>query len=225
MRRLFLALATTLPAIAGAQVTLVQTNSPGYYNNSIGTSLNLSNTGIDGCAEPFPLSDDCSASYPSAPNLSAASAALGNWLTDPLNLNANWTSPPSIPNSWTAGNEVAVIYQFNTLGATNVQARFGVDNGIFVWLNGNYILGRRDPGGVSLGEYTLALGDLPAGTHFLQLLLEDHGSASGYAVEIRADQFTPGPPPTTVPEPSTWSMLGLGLGAVTFAARRRHRSA
>ena len=113
------------------------------------------------------------------------------------------------------------MYQFNTLGATNVRALFGVDNGIFAWLDGKYILGRRDPGGVSLGEYSLALGDLSAGTHFLQLVLEDHGSVNGYAVSIQADQFIPGPPPTTTPEPSTWSALALGLGAIGFVTWKR----
>ena len=221
MRRLFLALAVATPALAGAQVTLVQTSDPGYYNNRIGTLLNLSNTGVDNCAEPFPVSNDCSATYATAPDLSAASTVLGNWLTDPLNLNANWVASPAIPNSWAVGTEVAVMYQFNTLGATNVQARFGVDNGIYVWLDGIYRLGRRDPGGVSLGEYTVNLGNLSAGTHFLQLVLEDHGSVNGYAVNIQADEFIPGPPPTVVPEPSTWSVLALGLGAAACAARRR----
>ncbi|MEP6831863.1 MAG: hypothetical protein ABJB74_00655 [Gemmatimonas sp.] len=130
-----------------------------------------------------------------APNLSAANGVLGNWLTNPLSLNANWISSPAIPNSWTIGTEVAIMYQFNTLGATNVVARFGVDNGIYAWLDGTYLLGRRDPGGVSLGEYTLGLGNLSAGTHFLQLLVEDHGSANGYAVDIKADEFIPGPAP------------------------------
>ena len=224
MRRIVLAaaLAIAVPAVGSAQVTLVQTSSPGFYNNQIGTLLNLSNTGVDSCAEPFPLSNDCSATYPTAPNLSAASTVLGNWLTNPLSLNSNWISAPAIPNSWAVGTEVAIIYQFNTLGAINVQARFGVDNGIYAWLNGNYILGRRDPGNVILGEYTLALGNLSPGTHFLQLLVEDHGSVNGYAVDIRADEFIPGPPPTTsVPEPSTWAMFALGLGAVSLMVRHR----
>ena len=47
----------------------------------------------------------------------------------------------SIPNQWTVGTEVAVIYPFYTLGATNVIARFGVDNGIYAWLDGDYIGG------------------------------------------------------------------------------------
>jgi hypothetical protein len=218
---LLLVAAVLVPLSSAAAVTLVQTNDPGFYNNSIGTSLNLSNTGLDNCAESFPTSNDCSATYATAPNLSAASGALGNWLTDPLHLNSSWSYLASIPNSWTVGSEVAVMYQFNTLGATNVVAQFGVDNGIFVWLDGTYLLGRRDAGSFSPGEYSLNLGNLAAGTHFLQLLLEDHGSTNGYAVRITADTFIPGPPPLLVPEPETYVMLLAGLGLLGFAARRR----
>ena len=208
---------------AAAPVTLVQTSDPGFYNNQIGNLLNLSNTGSDTCAEPFPVSNDCSNTYATAPNLSTASAVLGNWLTDPLNLNGNWSSLAHIPNSWAVGTEVAVMYQFNTLGATNVVANFGVDNGIFVWLDGTYLMGRRGPGGVSLGEYSLNLGNMAAGTHFLQLLLEDHGVTNGYAVNITADTFTPGPAP--IPEPETYAMMLAGLGLLGFVARRRRQNA
>lgn len=222
---LALALALAVPAVGRAQVTLVQTSSPGFYNNQIGTLLNLSNTGVDNCAEPFPVSDDCAATYATAPSLAAASGVLGNWLTDPLHLNANWINSASIPTSWAVGTEVAVMYQFNTLGATNVRAVFGVDNGIYAWLDGHYVFGARGPGTVNPSEYSLALGDLSAGTHFLQLVLEDHGSVNGYAVNIQADAYIPGPPPTTTtPEPSTWSVLALGVGAMGVAERRRKRS-
>src|SRR3990172_12071997 len=89
-----------MPLSSAAAVTLVQTSDPGFYNNHIGTLLNLSNTGTDTCAEPFPIGNDCSAVYAAAPDLSAASSVLGNWLTDPLHLNGNWIGSPSIPNSW-----------------------------------------------------------------------------------------------------------------------------
>jgi hypothetical protein len=212
------AAALTLSTAANA-VVLVQTSDPGFYNDSIGTVLNLTNGGEGG---PFPVFNDATLSFPTAPDLSAASGALGNWLTDPGHLNANWSFEAAIPNNWAVGTEVGIIYRFDTLAATNVVARFGVDNGIFVWLDGTYLFGARAGGGAVLGEYTRALGDLAAGNHYLQILLEDHGGTNGYAVEITADTFEPGPPPpSSVPEPATLGLLGLGLAGLGLAARRR----
>jgi hypothetical protein len=215
LKKIFaVALVVAFPTVANA-VTLVTTSDSGYYNDSIGTVLNLTNGGETG---PFPITNDSTLSFPTAPDLSAASTALGNWLTDPGNLNANWSFETSIPNSWTPGNEVAIIYQFDTLSATNVVADFGVDNGIFVWLDGAYLFGARAGGGPVLGEYSLALGDLAAGTHYLQILLEDHGGSNGYAVEITADTFVPAP---AVPEPGMLALFGLGLAGLGVARRRR----
>lgn len=199
-------------------VVLVQTLDPGYYNNNLGTILNLSNGNPDDSAQPFPVFDDSTVSFPTAPDISAASGILGNWLTTPGALNSNWSGPMSIPNSWTPGNEVAVIYKFDTLGAQNVVAKFGVDNGIYAWLDGNYIFGARAAGGVGIWDYTLNLGDFAAGTHYLQLLLEDHGGSNGYAVEITADTYTPAPVPDGE---STAALCGLAFGSFFLARRKR----
>lgn len=213
-----------LVATEAQGIVLVQTSDPGFYNNNIGTVLNLSNTGVDDANEPFPVSNDSRMTFPTAPDLSAADTVLGNWLPEPGSLNSNWSSTPiSIPNSWDIGTEVAVIYQFDTAGATDVVARFGVDNGIYAWLDGEYLFGARAPGGViSLNEYELQLGDFEAGTRYLQLLLEDHGSANGYAVEITAETFLP--PDTSVPEPSSVAaILILKVLATTAFLKRRVR--
>jgi PEP-CTERM motif len=224
MKKLVLGLAATLLSTAsGAAVVLVETLDPGFYNNSIGTTLNLSNTGADICAEPFPSGNDCATPYPSAPNLSAAAGILGNWLTNPLSLNSNWSATKiPIPNSWAVNTEVAIIYQFDTLAATNVVGSFGVDNGIFVWLDGVYLFGARGPGGPTVGEYNVPIGDLSAGTHFLQILLEDHGSINGYNVQISADTFIPGPGPgIPVTAPATLALIGLGLAGLAYRQSRR----
>lgn len=204
-------------ATANAAVLLVQTSDPGYYNNSLGTVLNLSNTGLDNAGEPFPVNNDSNVTYPSAPNLSAASTILGNWLTAPNALNGNWSGPISIPSAWAVGTEVAVIYKFDTLDAQNVVAKFGVDNGIFAWLDGNYIFGARAGGVAVQWEYVLPLGNFAAGTHYLQLLLEDHGGSNGYAVEITADSYTPIPTPEGGATAAFW---GIAVSSL-FLARRK----
>lgn len=217
LKKILIALAVAFPTTANA-VSLVTTSDPGFYNDSIGTVLNLTNGGEGG---PFPVFNDSTLNFPTAPDLSTAAPALGNWLTNPGSLNSNWTLEPSIPNAWTPGTEVAIIYQFDTLGATNVQASFGVDNGMFAWLDGTYLFGARAGGGPSAGEYVLNLGDLDAGTHYLQLLLEDHGGTNGYIVDITADTFIPGPPPSEIPEPGMLAVFGFGLLGLGLARRKR----
>ena len=207
-------LALLVPVPAGA-ITLVTTSDPGYYNDSIGTILNGTNGGETG---PFPVVNDANLSFPTAPDLSVAASILGNWLTDPGNLNSNWSLEPSIPNSWPVGEEVAIIYEFVTGGATNVLASFGVDNGIFAWLDGVYLGGERRAGGVSLGEHIFPAFDLSPGTHYLQLLLEDHGVTNGYAVSISADTFLP---PAAVPVPAAVWLFGTALIGFVGISRRR----
>lgn len=216
MRASILVAALVALSSSANAVSLVQTGSPGFYNNSIGTALNLTNGGNTATAY-FPTTNDSMVSFPVAPDLSAASTILGNWLSDPLHLNGSWTSSPiAVPNQWAINTEVAVMYRFDTVSATNVVARFGVDNGIFVWLDGSYLFGARAGGSFNLGEYSVNVGDLSAGTHFLQLLLEDHGTTNGYAVDITADTFVPG-----VPEPATITLLGLGLSGIAWRKPKR----
>ena len=121
----------------------------------------------------------------------------------------------AIPSTWAVNTETAIIYEIGAgAGLENVGLSLGVDNGIFVWLDGTYLFGTRRAGGSSPGEYVLALPDLTAGAHYLQIMREDHGGQTGYAIQLTADAMK-------VPEPGTLALLGFTLTGLAVA--RRHR--
>lgn len=205
-------------------VTLVNDATLANYNATLGTSLDLTNP--FGGNNMFPAHDvttgDPVLNIPSssAPDLSAASAQLGDWLGDPANLNANWTAPEVIPGTWAINTETAIVYTLNLSGASdNTVASIGVDNGVFLWVDGAFQGGYLRPGGAFAGEHVFNLGTLDAGTHYIQVLREDHGGATGYTVNVTGDvQRT-----EAVPEPGTFALIGLGLAGL-FGMRRKLRA-
>lgn len=203
---------------AGAAVVL-DTNSTGRYNNAIGTLLDTS-----GVNDPFPCANgtcgDVTISYASAPDLSAASAVLGNWLVNPAAPGASWSATGQfIPTNWTPNDETAIIYEFNAgAGLQNLSLQLGSDNGIFVWLDGVFLFGARAAGGSFAGEYSLGLPNL-SGTHYLQVLREDHGGVTGYDLLLTGDRVN------NVPEPTGLALAVLGMLAACVATRRRRAAA
>jgi hypothetical protein len=177
------ALVWAAPALSQSPVVLVDDSTPASYNAALGTSLDATQAQFP-CANI--LCGDPTINPAPEPDLSAVSAALGGWLSDPPTLNANWNGSQAIPTSWDLNTETAVVYEVNAgeCGARNVTASFGVDNGIFVWVNGVYAFGALAPGGAIAGEYVVPLGNMSRGTNFVQILREDHGGTNGYSVQI-----------------------------------------
>ena len=222
---LILAAGLATPAFAGAPNVLIDNNTFGQYNESIGTSLDLTNPYLATHLFPGPnvsTGDPNIAPAPEPTDLSPASAVLGDWLGNPPTLNAPWTSPQIIPSTWTVNTETAIVYEIDAgvNGLTNVQVNIGVDNGVFVWLDGVYQGGELHPGGVSSKEPLLNLPDLSPGTHYLQILREDHGGATGFSILATGEECSNCVPGTPVAgellslDSSVLVIAGLTGGAV-----------
>lgn len=197
-------------SLGAAPVTVIDDSTLGFYNDAIGAAL-------DGTSSLFPApgGDDPTIDPAPEPDLSSASSVLGDWLSSPESLNANWSGPQAIPSNWASSTETAIVYEINAGGSglENLVVEIGVNNGAFIWLDGIYQSGQLLPGGVVPGELTASLGNLTPGIHYLQILREDHSSAGNPA-------FTGFTITATVPEPSTALLIWLGLAGLSCAQRR-----
>lgn len=165
------------PALASAVDVLIDDFTEGYYNESIGRTLDAE--------DDFPMGWRVrqATDFPE-PNLSLAADILGNWLDDPSNLNANWSDLRPIPRKWDVFTETAIIYPLDLdVPIRNVELRMRVDNGAFVWLDGEYITGWN-----LLAVQTMPLPDLDTGKHYLQILRGDWGVVTGYTISLTAER-------------------------------------
>ncbi|MDP6454813.1 MAG: PKD domain-containing protein, partial [SAR202 cluster bacterium] len=164
----------------------------------LSTSVSVMNMGaqdnkVDGIyLEPISAASPVDPNFPpvtSAPNLSVASGKLGSWLSGARPSGGAWSGGPvSIPSSWPDQHENAIVYEIDAGegGITDVVAHFAVDDGIWVWVNGNYVYGAIEPGtDTSVFEYAnISLPDLSPGMNYIQILRSDAFETSDYKVKI-----------------------------------------
>lgn len=197
----------TLTVVSTQAVVLVDGGTAGFYNQALGTIL-------DGTAPEFPLplgqGDDPTIFPASEPGFFAAADILGSWLAAPPNLNSNWQALAVIPSSWDVNTETAIVYPIDAgaYGIADLRGDFDADNGIFVWVNGQFKFGAVAPGLPSpIGQYEYAnivLGALPPGSNYIQILREDNGVAAGSQIRITGTAMTTNrQPPTIVSQPAS----------------------
>lgn len=201
-----------------AETVLVDNNTQGYYNDSLDRVLDGTDLLFPG-ANSYANKDPYIPSAPE-PNLTAAQALLGNWLASPPQRNANWSALQGIPGSWSANRENSIIYPV-TVGAqgyARVLGNFGVDNGLFVWVDGVYKFGALGPGAVGGFEYrNIDLGSLAPGQHWIQILREDHGDFGGFTVQITGSPGSAGANITTPVPHQQWTPADQLIAATTWS--------
>ncbi len=219
---------SNVPAFEDRQVLLKRSVSEGPDSEGMAVDLgpildDASDSGVFMC-----LAEPCADTPPIArePDLTAAAETLGDWLNNPENLPDNWEDLVDVLADREDGSEVAVVYEFE-IGHdnwTDVELRFSTGSGLLIWLDGEYVFGVSEDNGFvdDLNfEYNVLLPDLAGGTHFLQILFEDHTGADGFAFELRGtpignEQLAA----SAVPEPGTLALFLAGLIGIGAIRRR-----
>lgn len=202
----------TLPLAAHAGI-IIDGSTTGRYNSGLGDLAGLDGPGGFFLAQDVSEGDPTRLPIMPEPSVSYGGAFGADWLHGNYTGGAWSAGPVAIPASWAINAETAIVYEFTLSALSSLHIDLGVDNGILIWLNGNYIFGAQAGGGSSLGEYDIDVASLGVGTHRLQILREDHGGSTGYDIQATTT--------VRVPEPTTLSLLGIGLLALGFARRRK----
>lgn len=196
-------------------VVIIDNSTGGLYNSGLGDMADY--YGFD--KFPNANSSEGDPTYSSILEPTVFGSEFGaDWLNGDYT-GGSWGVETNIPDTWTVNHESAVVYDFVLGAVSDIHIDLGVDNGIYVWLDGVYLFGAMRGGGSSIGEYDIDLAGVASGAHSLQILREDHGGGTGMHISVDVTDA----PVVTVSEPSSFALFSLGLIGL-MRARKRYAS-
>ncbi len=140
-------------------------------------------------------------------------------VTLPFNVPYNFFPPNGTGSSDSNGFQAATLTgTLNIPTDENISFSIGADDMAFAYLDGKVVC---DLGGVHASTAGACVTNQPisAGDHSLQVFFVDINNVqSGLYFDVTTSGATTKPP---VPEPGNYALMGLGLAAVGWAARRR----
>ena len=154
-----------LPLQASAAVIITNATF-GLYNSGLGDVHAMDGPG-GFLVGPNISEGDPNLTLLADPNFPFTAAFGTDWLAGDYT-GGTWSGGAvAIPATWTVNDETAIVYDFNLASASSLHIDLGVDNGIVVWLDGNFLFGRTQAGGSALTEYDIDLALVAAGAHRL----------------------------------------------------------
>jgi len=198
--------------LASHAVVIIDNTTQGLYNSGLGDIHT-----IDG-AGGFLVGPNVSEGDPTivlsadpALNFGLFPAFGDDWLNGDYT-GGTWSAGPvSIPASWNVNTETAIVYDFTLADPSNLHIDAGIDNGIIIWLDGQFLFGATAPGSFNINEYDIDVANVAAGSHSLQILRADHGGGTGYRISADISE---------VPVPAALWLFGSGLIALVSASTR-----
>ncbi|MGI0115840.1 hypothetical protein [Zooshikella sp. RANM57] len=210
----FFLIASLSTSLAANASIIIDNNTGGYYNDGIGDMADYygpSQFPGANISEGDPVINQ-------AVEPTTFGAAFGNdWLHgDYSGAGSTWTTVNNIPDTWKINHETAIVYEFTTSSFTDLHIDLGVDNGYYLWFDGQYISGALAPGHSNINEYNIDIANVATGDHRLQILREDHGVASDFDIKVDAKCK-----PTPVPAPFSIALLATGLLTISVLRKRK----
>jgi len=120
---------------------------------------------------------------------------------------------------WNANTGMALQKEFVINGTiSDATLWYGTDNGLIVFINGNYIFRLNEEGSGYRDEHSIVLASsfFNHGDNLIQVLAEDHGGGTWIDLKLTGTVT----PSSQVPEPTTMLLIGLGLASLVGIRRK-----